>query len=164
LRSTPGLSRKRILLNPDYRDILSAFSEENVEYLLVGAYALAAHGLVRATGDIDLWVSASEDNAARIMDALARFGAPLHQIEARDFETPGTVFQIGVAPRRIDILTSIDAVEFEEAWPERQEVEVAGLKVPVIGRHHLLRNKRATGRPQDIADAARLAGDEERDL
>ncbi len=95
------------------------------------------------------------------MDALASFGAPLHQIEARDFETPGTVFQIGVAPRRIDILTSIDAVEFEEAWPAREEVEVAGLKVPVIGRHHLLKNKRATGRPKDLADAAWLAGDEE---
>ena len=149
------------MLNPDYRDILSAFSEENVEYLLVGAYALAAHGQVRATGDIDLWVRASADNAARIMDALARFGAPLHQIEARDFETSGTAFQIGVAPRRIDILTSIDAVEFEEAWPRRQEVEVAGSTVPVIGRHHLLRNKRATGRPQDLADAAWLASVEE---
>jgi len=162
LRSTPGHSRKRKLLNPDYRDILSAFSEENVEYLLVGAYALAAHGHVRATGDIDLWVRASEGNAARIMNALARFGAPLHQIEAHDFEATGTVFQIGVVPRRVDILTSIDAVEFEEAWPQRQEVEVAGLKVPVIGRYHLLQNKRATGRPQDLADAARLAGDEER--
>jgi hypothetical protein len=162
LRSTPGHSRKRILLNPDYRDILSAFSEENVEYMLVGAYALAAHGLVRATGDIDLWVRASEGNAARIMNALARFGASLHQVEARDFEISGTVFQIGVAPRRVDILTSIDAVEFEEAWPQRQEVEVAGLKVPVIGKYHLLQNKRATGRPQDLADAARLAGDEER--
>lgn len=149
------------MLNPDFLDILSVFSEEDVEYLLVGAYALAAHGQVRATGDIDLWVRGTANNAARIMKALARFGAPLHQIEARDFETPGTVFQIGVAPRRVDILTSIDAVEFEEAWPSREEVEVAGLKVPVIGRRHLLQNKRATGRPKDLADAAWLARDEE---
>src|SRR5215216_7482012 len=149
----PGLSREKLLLNPDYRDILSVFAEEGVKYLLVGAYALAVHGHVRATGDIDLWVECNRENATRIMAALERFGAPLHQIEARDFETPGIVFQIGVAPRRIDILTSIDAVEFEEAWPQRQEVEVAGLQVPVIGRHHLLQNKRATGRPQDLADA-----------
>ena len=151
------------MLNPAFRDILSAFSEQNVEYLLVGAYALAAHGQVRATGDIGLWVRASAVNAARIMDALANFGASLHQIEARDFERPDTVFQIGVVPRRVDILTSIDAVEFEEAWPAREEVEVAGLKVPVIGRHHLLRNKRATGRPKDLVDAARLASDDESD-
>ena len=118
---------------------------------------------MRATGDIGLWVRTSAVNAARIMDALANFGASLHQIEARDFERPDTVFQIGVVPRRVDILTSIDAVEFEEAWPAREEVEVAGLKVPVIGRHHLLRNKRATGRPKDLVDAARLASDDESD-
>jgi hypothetical protein len=114
---------------------------------------------VRATGDIDLWVSSphSENNASRIMDALRRFGAPLHQIEPRDFKTPGTVFQIGVAPRRVDILTSIEAVDFEEAWPAREEGEVARVKVPVISRHHLLQNKRATGRPKNLADAAWLA-------
>lgn len=78
------------------------------------------------------------------------------EIEARDFETPGIVFQIGVAPRRIDILTMIDAVEFEEAWSEREEVEVEGLRVPVISRRHLLRNKQATGRPRDRADAVWL--------
>lgn len=136
--------------------MLSAFAEEDVKYLLVGAYALAVHGLVRATGDIDLWVKTDPDNAARIMAALERFGAPLQQIGQQDFETPGIVFQIGVAPQRIDLLTLIDAVEFDEAWSERQEVEVAGLKVPVIGRRHLMRNKRATGRPKDLADAAWL--------
>jgi hypothetical protein len=139
--------------------MLSAFEEEDVRYLLVGAYALAVHGHVRATGDIDLWVETSEENAARIMAALGRYGAPLRQIEERDFETPGIVFQIGVAPRRIDILTTIDAVEFEAAWPEREEVEVAGLRVPVISRHHLLQNKRATGRPQDQVDAVWLEGE-----
>ena len=141
------------MLNPDYRDILSVFAEEGVKY------ALAVHGHVRATGDIDLWVETSEDNAARIMVALRRFGAPLHQIEERDFEVPGTVFQIGVAPRRIDILTTIDAVDFDAAWSEREEVEVAGLRVPVISRQHLLQNKRATGRPQDQADALWLEGE-----
>jgi hypothetical protein len=155
----PGHSREKLLLNPDYRDILSVFAEEGVEYLLVGAYALAVHGHVRATGDIDLWVECNRENATRIMAALERFGAPLHQIEMRDFETPGIVFQIGVAPRRIDILTAIDAVDFEAAWSEREEVEVVGLKVPVISRQHLLQNKRATGRPQDRADAQWLEGE-----
>ncbi len=148
------------MLNPDYLDILSAFEEEGVRYLLVGAYALAVHGHVRATGDIDLWVETSEDNAARTMVALERFGAPLHQIEVRDFVTPGVVFQIGVAPRRIDILTTIDAVDFGAAWPEREEVEVAGLRVPVISRRHLLQNKKATGRARDRADALWLEGEE----
>ena len=147
------------MLNPDYLDMLSAFEEEDVKYLLVGAYALAVHGHARATGDIDLWVETSEDNAARVMAALRRFGAPLRQIAERDFETPGIVFQIGVAPRRIDILTTIDAVDFDAAWPERVVVEVAGLRVPVISRHHLLQNKRATGRPQDQADAVWLEGE-----
>jgi hypothetical protein len=149
------------LLNPDYRDMLYALSEEGVRYLLVGAYALAVHGHVRATGDMDLWVERGEDNASRVMAALKRFGAPLGGIEARDFQTPDTVFQIGVAPRRIDLLTTIDAVEFEEAWREREEVEVVGLKVPVVGRRHLLRNKRATGRPKDESDARLLEGEEE---
>jgi hypothetical protein len=96
----PGRSKEIPLLNPDYRDMLSAFNEEGVRYLLVGAYALAVHGLVRATGDIDLWVERDRENAVRVMAALAKFGAPLREIEARDFEVPDTVFQIGVAPRR----------------------------------------------------------------
>lgn len=148
------------MLNPDYRDMLSAFAEESVKYLLVGAYALAVHGHVRATGDIDLWVERSRDNAMRVMAALARFGAPLHEIEARDFEAPEVVFQIGVAPRRIDILTTIDAVDFQAAWAEREEVEVAGSRVPVISRRHLLRNKRATGRAKDLADVIWLEGED----
>jgi hypothetical protein len=83
----------------------------------------------------------------------------LHHIEERDFETPETVFQVGVAPRRIDILTTIDAVDFDTAWSERDEVEIAGLRVPVISRHHLLQNKKATGRARDQADALWLEGE-----
>ena len=103
------------MLNPNFHDILSEFCAAKVEFLLVGAYAMAVHGLPRATGDIDLWVRCSEENAQHIMAALARFGAPLSQISAADFQTPGVVFQIGVAPHRIDILTAIDGVEFDEA-------------------------------------------------
>lgn len=144
------------MLNPDYRDILSAFSDERVEYLVVGAYALAAHGVPRATGDIDLWVRCSDENARRVFRALARFGAPLAGRTHAEFATPGVVLQIGVAPRRIDILTSLDGVEFEDAWAARTEVEIDRLRIPVIGREHFIRNKKTVGRPQDLADVSRL--------
>lgn len=136
--------------------MLSAFSEEKVEYLLVGAYALAAHGLPRATGDLDLWVRPTPENSSRAWRALARFGAPLEGFSEDDFKTAGIVFQIGIAPCRIDILTAIDGVTFDEAWPNRTAIDIEGLKVTVIGREDLLRNKRASGRPQDVADIARL--------
>ena len=141
------------MLNPDYQDILSAFNEEKVEYLLVGAYALAVHGLPRATGDIDLWVKRSLENAGRIMRALALFGAPLATVQEQDFVTPELVFQIGVVPKRIDLLTSISGVAFDEAWPEREEIEIEAIRIPVISRQHLIQNKRATGRPKDETDA-----------
>ena len=140
--------------------MLSALSAEGAEYLLVGAYALAVHGVPRATGDIDLWVRPSSDNAQRVLAALRRFGAPLTNLTERDLTTAGTVFQIGIAPRRIDLLTSIDGVEFDDAWGERRPVEIEGLQISVLSRAHLIRNKKATGRPQDIADAARLESSE----
>lgn len=146
------------MLNPDFRDILSTFSEEAVDYLLVGAYAVAVYGLPRATGDIDLWVRRSPDNAARVWRALARFGAPLSGVTLEEFEEPGVVFQIGVAPRRIDILTSIDGIDFGDAWESRNAVEVDGIQVTVIGREDLVKNKKAVGRPQDLADVALLEG------
>ena len=144
------------MLNQDYRDMLSAFNDEKVEYMIVGAYAVAAHGVVRATGDIDLWIRSSQDNARRAWRALASFGAPLSGLREADLAVHGTVFQIGVAPSRIDILTSIDGVEFADAWNQRVEVEVEGIRVNVIGRSHLIANKKAVGRPQDLADIARL--------
>ena len=150
------------MLNPDFRDILSEFGAAGVEFLVVGAYALAAHGLPRATGDIDLWVRCSPENAIRVLRALSNFGAPLEDVTEQDFLIPGVVLQIGVTPRRIDVLTAIDAVEFEEAWLARIEVEIDGLRVPVLGREHLLRNKRVTGRAKDAVDVSRLetAGDD----
>jgi hypothetical protein len=96
------------LLNPDFRDMLSALCEESAEFLLVGAYALAAHGLPRATGDMAIWIRRSDENAQRVWRALQRFGAPLARLTIEDLKTPDLVFQIGVAPRRINILTSID--------------------------------------------------------
>jgi hypothetical protein len=142
--------------NPDYRDMLSALNAEGAEYLVVGAYAVASHGLPRATRDLDVWVRATPGNASRVFRALAAFGAPLEGVSIRDFEVEGSVFQIGVEPQRVDVLTRITAVTFDDAWPRRILADVEGVRVPVIGRAELLRNKRAVGRPQDLADAARL--------
>jgi len=144
------------LLNSDFRDILSAFCEEKVEFMLVGAYAVAAHGLPRATGDIDLWVKCSEKNAERVWAAIMNFGAPLANISKQDFTTRGNVVQIGVTPRRIDILTQITGVEYEEAEQQSITIEIEGIAIPVIGLAHLVQNKSAVGRPQDKADVARL--------
>ncbi|MBZ5640222.1 MAG: hypothetical protein LAO51_15865 [Acidobacteriia bacterium] len=143
-------------MNPDYRDMLSALSEAGVEYLVVGAYAMAVHGVPRATGDLDVWIRPSSDNATRAIAALRRFGAPLQDLTTSDLCRPGTVFQIGVAPRRIDMLTAIDAVSFDEAWKARASIRVDDFEVWVIGRDALLKNKRATGRPRDRADAEQL--------
>jgi len=144
------------MLNPDYSDMLSAFADAGVDYLVIGAYAMAAHGHPRATGDIDLWIRSTSTNANRVLEALSAFGAPLTEVDREDFQTPDTVFQIGVSPRRIDILTTIEGVDFEEAWSERVTIEIDGLTVPIIGRKHLIANKRALGRQQDLADIERL--------
>jgi len=144
------------LLNSDFRDILSAFCEEKVEFMLVGAYAVAAHGLPRATGDIDLWIKCSEKNVERVWAAIMNFGAPLANISKQDFITRGNVVQIGVTPRRIDILTQITGVEYEEAEQQSITIEIEGIAIPVIGLAHLVQNKSAVGRPQDKADVARL--------
>src|SRR5229473_1844354 len=109
----PGPSRENRLINSDFRDILSAFREEKVEFMLVGAYAVAAHGLPRATGDIDLWIKCRVDNAQRVWRAVKRFGAPIANLTLEDFSKPGTVIQLGVSPRRIDILTEITGVDFQ---------------------------------------------------
>ncbi|HXM47279.1 MAG TPA: hypothetical protein VN956_05380 [Pyrinomonadaceae bacterium] len=148
------------MLNSDFRDILSAFCDEKVEFMLVGAYAVAAHGLPRATGDIDLWIKCSDDNAHRVWRALIEFGAPLATLTKEDFTKPGTVIQLGNVPRRIDILTEITGVDFMIAQADQLIVSIEGLEIPVIGRSHLIDNKRAVGRPQDQADVARLEASE----
>ena len=139
-------------LNPDFRDMLSALNDAGVDYLVVGAYAVAAHGHPRATGDLDIWVRADQVNASKVYRALLAFGAPSHQISEADFATPSVVFQIGLPPGRIDILTEVSGIEFVAAWPQRVDIEMDGLTFPVVSREDLVRNKRASGRPKDLAD------------
>jgi hypothetical protein len=147
-------------LNPDFRDLLVLFADGGVEFVIVGAYALAFHGAPRASGDIDLLVRPTAANAARVFDALLRFGAPVEAagVTAADFARRGVVYQIGLPPRRIDIMTEISGVSFDEVWAARVTAEIDGRAVGVIGRASLLENKRAAGRPKDLADLARLEG------
>jgi hypothetical protein len=143
-------------VNPDYLEMLDALSAAGADYLIVGAHALAVHGRPRATGDLDIWVRATPENAARVWQALLAFGAPLHELQPADLSTPDIVYQIGRVPNRIDVLTSITGVEFEEAWTRRVEASVEGRTIPVLGRAELIANKRAVGRLRDLADVEEL--------
>lgn len=146
------------MLNEDYKDMLQALSAEKVKFLLVGAYALAAHGYPRATMDIDIWIMPSPENAAAVMRSLKRFGAPLRDISASDFQTKGVIFQIGVAPRRIDIITAVDGLTFAEAFANSTVVSIEGLEIHIPSVTDLIINKRASGRTKDLADAEMLEG------
>lgn len=140
----------------DFAEMLSALSDAGADYLLVGAHALAVHGRPRATGDLNLWIRPTPGNAARVWEALDRFGAPLGGLQLSDLTEAETVIQFGVAPVRIDLLTSLSGVEFGAAWARRETVMLNGVPVPVLGREDLIRNKRATGRLQDLADVEAL--------
>jgi hypothetical protein len=143
-------------VNRDFAEMLSELSAAQAEFLIVGAYALAAHERPRATGDIDIWVRPTPENALRVWQALLRFGAPIEELTLEDLSTPGITFQMGREPNRIDILTGITGVTFDEAWPNRLAIDDGTLRYAVIGKSDLIRNKRATGRPKDLLDASNL--------
>jgi hypothetical protein len=136
--------------------MLNALNDAGAEYLVVGAHALGAYGQPRATGDFDIWIRTTPENVDRVWVALETFGAPRRKLTKSDLCTPDNVYQIGVAPYRIDIVTSITGVEFEDAWVNRNQTTIDGIRVAVISRDDLLKNKRATGRPKDLADVAWL--------
>lgn len=141
-------------MNEDFLDLLSMLLRADARFLVVGAYAMAVHGVPRATGDIDVWVDPDPANADRVWRALLEFGAPIEEmgVSRKDLETPDVVIQIGLPPRRIDVLTRISGVSFEEAWANRSVYSLNTLSIPVLGRADLVRNKRASGRPKDLAD------------
>jgi hypothetical protein len=145
--------------NSDFEEILQAFNGAEVRYLVVGAFAVAAFSRPRATGDIDLWVDREPENARRVYQALAQFGAPMDELNDHTFTEPDIVFQIGIPPIRVDILTAIDGVSFHEAWPNRITGQIGRVSTPIIGRADLIKNKRASGRPKDLADLERLEKD-----
>ena len=142
----------------DFHDMLNALVNAEVRFLVVGAHALAVHGVPRATGDLDVWVRPDAENASRVIQALTRFGAPINDLGIRidDFCKPELVAQLGLPPYRIDFLTSISGVDFEDAWNERVEAEIESVRVPVLGLKSFVQNKRASGRTKDVADLESL--------
>lgn len=144
----------------DFRDLLAAFVAARVRFLVVGAHALAAHGVPRVTGDLDIWVEANAENAARVWRALAAFGAPLTSLDVieEDFTKPDNVVQFGLPPYRIDVMTSVSGLAFGEAWKGRSEGLLFEVPVAFLGREDLIRNKRASGRPKDLRDVEALGG------
>lgn len=145
-------------MNEDFLDLLACLLEVHARFLVVGAHALAVHGVPRATGALDVWIDREPDNVAGAWAAIVRFGAPVEAmgVTRRDLESPGVVVQIGLPPRRIDLVTAVTGVEFEEAWQARVTHRVGTLEVPFLGRDHLIRNKQAIGRLKDRADLEAL--------
>ena len=141
------------MLNQDYKEMLLTLLEEDVKFLLVGAYALAALGFPRATGDMDIFIQPDKNNAERVYNALIKFGAPLQNITVKDFSTSGTIFQIGIIPRRIDIINFIDGVTFEDAYRNKLIIEIESMSIPVLSKEHMIKNKNSTGRAKDKVDA-----------
>ena len=147
-------------MNLDFKELLLTFNAHNVDYLIVGAHALAAYGHVRATKDLDVWVKPSRENAEQVLAALSDFGAPLRDVTIDDLSKTGTIFQIGIPPLRIDIITEIDGVKFEEAWPARFLTSLGGVPAFVISRQHLITNKKTAAPLQDLADVEKLEATE----
>ena len=141
-------------MNQDFQDLLVALAAARVRFLVVGAHAMAAHGTPRATGDLDVWVEPDPGNAARVWKALDDFGAPAEALgfAEEDLHRAGTVWQIGAPPRRIDIMTEIDGVDFAAAWEDRLEIDLEGTTIPILGLSSLRANKEASGRAKDLAD------------
>lgn len=147
-------------MNQDFLDFLRCLLDAGARFLVVGAHAMAVHGVPRATGDLDVWVQPTPENAACVWEALRQFGAPAEAlgVSRADLETVGKVIQIGLPPRRLDVLTSLSGLEFDAAWGHRELHPVGGTEVPFLSRADLITNKRASGRPKDLADVETLGG------
>ncbi len=146
-------------VQPDFRDLLALLNEHKVEYLIVGGYALAFHGAPRFTGDIEIFVRPDSQNASRVLDALAAFGFRFPNLTAADFQNPNKVVQLGVPPVRVDIITSISGVSWEEAEVTKEPGVFGNVPVSYIGRQEFIKNKRSAGRKKDLADIEALGED-----
>lgn len=144
------------MLNEDYKDMLQRLLSHEAKFLVVGAYAMAAQGYPRATGDLDIWVEPSAENSKKVYAALAEFGVPIKDLDENTFAEPGIVFQIGVVPRRIDILTAIEGVSFEEGYAGKEIIEVDNIPISFLSKRELIKNKESTGREKDKLDVKYL--------
>lgn len=143
-------------LPDDFKEFLKLLNEAEVRYLLVGGYAVGFHGYPRATADMDVWVAVSPDNAAKLVEVFRRFGMTDPQLSPALFQERGKIIRMGVPPMRIEVLTEIDGVAFDDCHAARVDAEIDGQTVPLISREHLLRNKRAAGRHKDLDDVENL--------
>ena len=146
-------------LHSDLREFIELLNAHGVEYLIVGGHAVAFHGYPRYTGDIGLFLRRSSENVDRIMKMLTAFGFARDQMTESDFLEPGRIVQLGNPPNRIDLMTEISGVDFDDAWSERVSAQLDGIDVGFLSREHLLANKRASGRPKDLADLDKLERD-----
>ncbi|MFH1846150.1 MAG: nucleotidyltransferase [Candidatus Omnitrophota bacterium] len=144
------------MLNEDYKEILQILLNNKVKFLIVGAYAMGAQGYPRATGDFDIWVEPSPENSKKVYNSLAEFGAPLGQINTETFIKKGIIFQIGVIPRRVDILTFINGVKFDKAYKDKENIKIEGITIPFLSKENIIKNKKATGREKDKLDVKYL--------
>ena len=144
------------MLNKDFKEFIELLNENKVRYLVVGGYAVAFHGHPRYTKDLDVWIELSPDNAHSILNALKKFGFGSLDLKPDDFLESDQIIQLGYPPNRIDILTTLKDLKFEDCYEARVEVEIQGIHIDFIDIENLKRNKRATGRPQDLADAENL--------
>ena len=149
------------MLNEDYKDMLQSLLDNEVKFLIVGAYALAAYGYPRATGYFDIWVETSPENSKKILSSLISFGSSTSGLTEITFMQKGIIFQIGVAPRRIDLITHIDGVDFDDAYPSRKIIVMEGLNLPFISKENLIKNKKSTGRDKDRIDVKYLEENED---
>jgi hypothetical protein len=144
------------MLSKDFKEFIKLLNVHSVRYLVVGGYAVAFHGHPRYTKDLDVWIELSQENADRIIKALEEFGFGSLGLKTEDFLEEDQIIQLGYPPNRIDILTALKEIKFEDCYKERIEIEIEGVKINFIDLENLKRNKRATGRPQDLADAENL--------
>ena len=142
--------------NPDFKDLFVALCDQQADFIVVGAHAVMIFTEPRYTKDLDVWIRPSSDNAARAYRALLAFGAPMADLTEADLATPGVIFQIGVPPNRIDIITAIDGVAFDDAWPRRVKSTYDGVPIAILALLDLIQNKRAAGRKQDLLDLEQL--------
>ncbi len=152
-----------MLTSSDFRELLNLFGKHKIRYLIVGGYAVMKYSEPRFTKDLDIFIAIDQENAKAVFTALKEFGAPLENLTSDDFAHEGYFYQMGRPPLRVDIMMSIPGIEFEEAWKNREIVQLQNLKIPFISRSDLIRAKQASGRPQDTIDIEKLKEAEQSD-
>ncbi len=144
------------MFSQDFRDFVELLIKNKAEYLIIGGYAVGVHGHPRYTGDLDVWLNPTLENANKILSAVNKFGFSSYKLSVEDFMKEGNVVQLGYPPIRIDLLNQIDGVTFDECYVNKKEIEIDDLKVNFIGYWDLLKNKKASGRHRDLDDLERL--------